>query len=71
MLFDEEDDVGVSTIHDLSIGNEEGEEEEEVTPTKVWDLVIDTLFKPSTAHVDGKNLRKWVQHQGMDTMEQF
>ena len=69
-LFDEEDDVGVSTIHDLSIAKEECEEEE-VTPTKVWDHAIDTLFKLSTAYVDGKSLRKWVQHEGMDTMEQF
>ena len=38
------------TIHDLSIANEEGEEEE-VTPTKVWYHAIDTLFKFSTAHV--------------------
>ena len=61
----------MATTNDaLSIANEEGEEEE-VTPIKVWDHAIDTLFKLFTAHVDGKSLRKWVQHQGMDTMEHF
>ena len=34
-LFDEEDYVVVATIHDLSIANEEGEEE--VTPIKGLD----------------------------------
>ena len=52
-LFEKEDDVGLSTIHELSIANEEGEEEE-VTPTKVWYHAIDTLFKLSTANVDRK-----------------
>ena len=40
--------------------------------SRVWtNHAIDTLFKLSTAHVDGKSLKEWVQHKDMDTMEQF
>ena len=32
---------------------------------------IDTLYKLSTVHPDGNSMQKWVQHQNMDSMEQF
>ena len=42
-LFDEDDDVGTSTIPDLSPPSEDVEEE--TTPNDVWKYAIDTLFK--------------------------
>ena len=67
-LFDEEDDVGTSTIPDLSIPSED--EEEEVKSNNVWEYAIYVLFKLSPLHPEGKSLRKWVKYQDMDTMEQ-
>ena len=66
-LFDEEDDVGTSTIPDLSLPSED--EEEEVKSSYVWEYVIDALFKLSPLHAEGKSLRKWANYQGIDTME--
>ena len=40
-LFDEEDDVGTSTIHDLSLPSEDVEEE--VKSNNVWEYTIDVL----------------------------
>ena len=68
-LFDEDDDVGTSTISDLSLPPSE-DEEEEVKSDDVWEYAIDTLFKLSPLHPEGKCLRKWVKHQAMETMEQ-
>ena len=68
-LFDEEDDVGTSTIPDLSLSNEG--EEEEVKSNNVWEYAIDVLFKLSPLHPEGKSLRKWVKYQNMEPMEQF
>ena len=68
-LFDVDDDVGTSTIPDLSVPSED--EEEEVITTDVWEHAIDILFKLSPLHPDGKSLRKWVEHQNMDDKELF
>ena len=68
-LFDEEDDVGTSTIPDLSLPS--GDEEEEGKSNNVWEYAIDVLFKLSPLHPQGKSLRKWVKYQDMETMEQF
>ena len=68
-LFDVDDDVGTSNIPDLSIPSED--EEEDVISNNVWEHAIDTLFKLSPLHPDGKSLRKWVKYQNMDDMELF
>ena len=65
-LFNVDDAVGISTIADLSV-----DEEEEVKSNNVWEHAIDILFKLSSLHPDGKSLRKWVKHQGIDDIEQF
>ena len=67
-LFNEDDDVGTSTIPDLSVPSED---EEDVISNSVWEHAIDILFKLSPLHPDGKTLRKWVKHQNMDDMELF
>ena len=67
-LFDVDDDVGTSTIPDLSVPSED---EEEVKFNDVWEHAIDILFKLSPLHPDGKSLRKWAKHQNMDDMGQF
>ena len=54
-LFDEEDDVGTSTIPDLSIPSENAEEE--VKSNTVWEYAINVLFQLSPLHAEGKNLR--------------
>ena len=63
--FDEDDDQATSTIPDLSI---EPEEERETSLIGVWDHTIDTLFKLSSLHPDGRSLKQWVHYQTMDTM---
>ena len=68
-LFDVDDDVGTSTIPDLSLPSED--EEEEVLSNNIWEHAIDILFILSPLHPDGKSLRKWVKHQNMDDMESF
>ena len=68
-LFDEADDVGTSTIPDLSLPSEE--EEEEVKTNNVWEYALDVPFKLSPLHSEGKCLRKRVKHQDIETMEQF
>ena len=68
-LFDEEDDVGNSTIPDLSLPSEV--EEEEHTINNVWEYAINDLFQLSTSHVEEKNLRSWVHSQQIESMEQF
>ena len=68
-LFDEEDDIGTSTIPDLSLPSED--DEEEVKFNTVWEYAINVLFQLSSLHPEGKTLRKWVIFQDMDTMEQF
>ena len=68
-LFDVDDDVGTSTIPDLSVPSED--DEEEVISNNIWEHAIDILFKLSPLHPDGKSLRKWVKHQNMDDMELF
>ena len=67
-LFDVDDDVGTSTISDLSVPSEE---EEEVKPNNVWEHAIDILFRFSPLYPDWKILRKWFKHQTMDDMESF
>ena len=44
-LFDEDDDVGISTITDHSLPSED--EEEEVKSNNIWEYAIDVLFKLS------------------------
>ena len=66
-VFDVDDDVGTSTIPDLSVSSED--EAEEVKSNNVWEHDIDILFKLSPLHPDGKSLRKWVKHQNMDDKE--
>ena len=44
-LFDDNDDVGTSTTPDLSLPNED--EEEEVKTNNVWEYAIDILFELS------------------------
>ena len=68
-LFNEDDDVGTSTMPDLSVPSED--EEEEVISNNVWEHAIDILFKLSPHHPDGKSLRKWVKPQNMDDMQLF
>ena len=53
----------------LSIASED--EEEEVMPNNVWDHAIDTLFKLSTLHSDGKSLRDWVNIKTWTTWNSF
>ena len=68
-LLDVDDDVGTSTIPDLSLPSKD--EEEEVISNIIWEHTIDILFKLSPLHPDAKSLRKWVKHQNMDDMEMF
>ena len=68
-LFDVDDNVGTSTIPDLSVPSED--KEEEVISNNLREHAIDTLFKLSPLHPDGKSLRKWVKHQNMDDMGLF
>ena len=65
--FGVDDDVGTSTIVDLSVPSEV--EEEEVKSNNVWEHTIGILFKLSPLHPDWKSIRKWVKHQNMDDME--
>ena len=53
ILFDEEDDVGTSTISDLSLPNED--EEEGVQFNKVWEHTINVRFKLSPLMLKGKS----------------
>ena len=64
-LFCEDDNIGTSTVPALSIASEE----EEIPLNDVWNHAIDTLFKLSTLHSDGKSHTKWVQYQKMNSME--
>ena len=66
-LFIEEDDVGTSTIPDLSLPIED--EEEEAKSNNVWEYAINDVFKLSSLHADGKCLRKWVKTQDMKNIE--
>ena len=60
-LFDEDVENGTSTVHDSFIASEE----EETPLNNVWDHAIDTVFKLSTVHPDGKgftrelNIKPW------------
>ena len=56
-LFDEDDDVGTSTIPDLSLPSED--EEEEVKSNNVWEDAIDVLFKLLPLHPEGKCLKNY------------
>ena len=55
-LFDVDDDVGTSTIPDLSVPSED--KEEEVISNNIWEHANDILFKLSPIHPDGNSLRK-------------
>ena len=55
-LYYEDDDVGTSTIPDLSLPSED--EEEEVKSNNVWEYARDVLFKLSPVNPKGKSLRK-------------
>ena len=68
-LFDEEENVGTSSIPDLSLPSED--DEEEVISNNVWDYTINDLFKLSSQHAEGKSCRKWIKHQEMENIEQF
>ena len=65
-LFDEEDDVGNSTIPDLSLPSED--EEEALKPDGVWEYAINDFFQLPPVHTEGKSLRCWVKFQHMDTI---
>ena len=69
ILFDVDDDIGTSTIADLSAPSEV--KEEEVKSNNVWEHAIDISFKLSPLHPDGRSLRNGVKHQIMDDMEQL
>ena len=49
----------------------EPKEAKEPSLIGVWDHAINTLFKLSTFHPDGKSLHQSVHYQDMDTTEQF
>ena len=68
-LFDERDDIGKSTIPDLSLPSEE--DEEKTNNNNVWEYAINNLFHLSTSHVEGKSLRNWVNSQHMEGMKQL
>ena len=68
-MFDEEDDVGTSTIPYLSLPSED--EEEEVKANNVWEYAIDVLFKLSPLHTEGKRPQKVGQISRNKTKEQF
>ena len=68
-MFDVDDDVGTSTIPDLSVTSED--EEEAVKSNNVCEHAIDIPFQLSPLHPDGKSLRQLVKHQTMDDMESF
>ena len=68
-LFDEEDDVGNSTIPDLSLPSED--EKEEVNLNSVWEYAINDLVQLSPLHAEGKSLKLLVKFQSMDNMEQI
>ena len=55
-LLHEEDDVGTSTIPDLSLPSED--DEEEVKPNNAWEYATNVLFQLSPLHSEGKSLRK-------------
>ena len=55
-LFDVDDDVGTSTIPDLSVPSED--EEKEVKSNNVWEHAIDILFKLLTCFYN-KRVNKW------------
>ena len=67
-LYEEEDDKATSSIADLST---EPKEAKEPSLIGIWDHAIDSLFKLSTFHPDGKSLHQWAHFQTMDTKEQF
>ena len=50
-LFDEEDDVGTSTIPDLSLSSEDEKEEDKFN--SVWEYAINGLFQLSPLHAEG------------------
>ena len=54
-MFDVDDDVGTSTIPDLSLPSED---EEEVISNNVWEHASDILFKLYPLHPDGYSLSK-------------
>ena len=62
-LFDEDVDVGTTTIPDLSLPSED--EDEEVKSSNVWEYAIDVLFKLSPIHCqgnaseNGSNIKTW------------
>ena len=68
-LFDEDDDVGNSTIPDLSLPSED--DEEELKLNGVWEYALNDLFQLSHVHAEGNSLRNWVKFQGMNTIVQF
>ena len=53
-MFDKEDDVGTSTIPDLSLPSED--EKEDVKDNNVWECAINDLFNLSPLHAEGKSL---------------
>ena len=63
-LFDEADNVGNSTIPDLSLPSEVDEEEH--TINNVWEYAVNDLFQLSTSHVEGKSLRSSIHSQQME-----
>ena len=51
-MFDEEDDVGSSIIPDMSLPNED--EEEELKLKGPWEYAINDLFQLSPVHAEGE-----------------
>ena len=68
-LFDEEDDVGNSTIPDLSLPSED--EEEECNPNSVWKYAINDLFQLSPLHAEGKSMQNLVRFKVWRTWKHF
>ena len=68
-LFDEADNVGYSTIPDLSL--QVKLMRKNIPSTNVWEYAINDLFQLSTSHVEGKSLRSGVHSQQMESIELF
>ena len=59
-LFDIDDDVGTSTIPDLSVPSED---EEEVISNNIWEHAIGILFKLSPLHPDSRSLKNGLNNK--------
>ena len=62
-LFDEGDDIGNSTIPDISLPIEDANNSK-----CVWEYAINDLLQLSLLHAEGKILRNWVRFQPMENI---